>query len=105
MPRATISFNLPEETEEFKDAVNVQDYKSIIHEVEQEVFRPARKHGYSNREIEKLINAINDLIDRTQFDDLSMHPRDSNGYLNATDLIGLLEQKFYNIKREILEKE
>lgn len=108
MPKATISFSLPEEMEEFKDAVHVQDFKSVLHHLEQDVFRPARKHGYPDREIETLVNAINDLIDQEQerlLGEFSKHPKDAHGPLNATDLIYLLEQKYYKIKRETLEQE
>jgi hypothetical protein len=108
MPKATISFILPEEMEEFKDAVHVQDFKSVLYHVEQDVFRPARKHGYPDREIETLVNAINDLIDQEKeklLGEFSKHPRDNMGPLNATDLIYLLEQKYYKIKRDTLEQE
>jgi hypothetical protein len=108
MPKATISFTLPEEMEEFKDAVHVQDYKSVLYHLEQDVFRPARKHGYVDSEIQTLINAIDDLIDQEKEQltgEFSKHPKDTHGPLNATDLIYLLEQKYYKIKRETLEQE
>jgi hypothetical protein len=105
MPKATLTFSIPEETEEFKDAVHVQDYKNVISAVEENIFRPARKHGYSDKNIQELINAIDDLIKNTQFGEFSKHPKDSYGPLNATDLIAMLEQKYYLHKREILEQE
>ena len=108
MSKATLSFTLPEEMEEFKDAVHVQDFKSVLYHLEQDVFRPARKHGYPDREIETLVNAINDLIDQQKdqlVGEFSKHPKDEHGPLNATDLIYLLEQKYYQIKRDTLEQE
>ena len=56
MPKAVLEFNLPEETEDFKDAQNGWKYKSQIEEVWQEVFRPYRKHGYRNQELQNVIN-------------------------------------------------
>ena len=105
MPKATISFSIPEETQEFKDAVHVQDYKCVISAVEEEIFRPARKHGYSDRNIQELVDAIDKLIEETQFGEFSKHPKDSHGPLNATDLIYMLEQKYYHYKNEILVQE
>ena len=106
MPKATISFSLPEEMEEFKDAVHVQDYKNVLYYLEQDVFRPARKHGYTDQKIETLINAINDLIAQQKEElmgEFSNFPKNGNEPLNATDLIDLLEQKYYIIKNNALE--
>ena len=35
MPKATITFNLPEENERFKDAVDASDLKSILRKIDQ----------------------------------------------------------------------
>lgn len=54
--KATLKFNLPEEQEEFKDAQKAPDYKGALWEVSQEIFRPARKHGYPDSEIQSLLD-------------------------------------------------
>jgi len=54
-----------------------------LDEIGNEVFRPARKHGYHEKKINDLFNKINELCDD-----------------GATELISLLEQKFYLILKE-----
>jgi hypothetical protein len=76
--KGILEFNLPEEREEFETAVKAGKYSAAIDEIGNEVFRPARKHGYGTKEIQ-------DLIDK--------NPED------ATELISLLEDKFYEILR------
>jgi hypothetical protein len=83
MPVVTIKFNLPEEREEHDYAMNGATYHCCLWEIANEVFRPARKHGYDDQR-------INDLI--TKLDNLA--GEDAEG---ATELISLLEQRFYDI--------
>jgi hypothetical protein len=47
--KATLTFNLPDEEREFKDAVNGGNMSIAIFNIQQEIFRPARKHGYSDK--------------------------------------------------------
>jgi hypothetical protein len=47
--KSTLTFNLPEEQEEFQNAVSGGKYKDQIEQIWQEVFRPAFKHGYGSR--------------------------------------------------------
>lgn len=54
--KANLSFNLPEETEEFKDAFNGSKYRCAFDEVWEKGFRPYYKHGYSDDELNKLID-------------------------------------------------
>jgi hypothetical protein len=56
MPRATLSFSLPEEREEFEDAQNGWKYKSQVEEIWNKVFRPYFKHGYPDQELNELLN-------------------------------------------------
>jgi hypothetical protein len=53
--RATISFNLPEESEEHLDALNGTKYKYQLDEVWNKVFRPRHKHGYNNIALNEFI--------------------------------------------------
>lgn len=56
MPKAMLSFTLPEEREEFEDAQNGWKYKNQVEEIWNQVFRPYYKHGYSDQELNKLLN-------------------------------------------------
>jgi hypothetical protein len=53
--KAVLEFNLPEEQQEFTHATKAIDYYIALEEIRNEVFRPARKHGYSSPLIEKAI--------------------------------------------------
>lgn len=86
--KATIEFNLPEESEVFESAIRATDYKLALWDISQEIFRPARKHGYSDEKIQKLLQTIDECVSTVM----------ENG--QGTDLIGLLEERFYEILRE-----
>jgi len=75
--KATITFNLPEDNEEYKLHMKAGAMHSALWEISQEIFRPARKHGYNDPELNKLIE-----------DD------------KVTEAISLLEKKMYDILRE-----
>lgn len=75
----TVKFNLPEENETFKQFFAGPVYKSVLDDIAEKVFRPARKHGYPEGNIKTLIDKIGD---------------------DAIDLIGLLEDKFYQILQD-----
>lgn len=97
--KATLTFNLPEEKEEFDLATNANRYASSLWEVSQEVFRPARKHGYPQKDINLLLECLDKLV----IDHASSYPdwpKDEYGPLSATDLIGMLEKEFYRITNE-----
>jgi hypothetical protein len=76
--KATLSFNLPEDTEDFELASKARDLHCALWDIAQEVFRPARKHGYSNETLYKLVE-------------------DNE---NSEEIISMLEKMFY----EILDK-
>jgi len=52
-----MEFNLPEEREELELAQKGWEYKSKLDDVWEEVFRPYRKHGYSDEELQNTIDA------------------------------------------------
>jgi len=71
MPKITMEFNLPEEQQQFDDALNGTKYCIQLEEIWNKVFRPSRKHGYNNpildteeacAVIEELINIYNEVI-------------------------------------------
>lgn len=77
MPTATLTFQLPDEDAEWKQAAHAQAAYAALWEIAQEVFRPARKHGYMDQRIQAALEA-------------------GDGPM----LVGLLEEKFYDILRE-----
>lgn len=78
MPKVTLNYNLPEEQEEFKRAIEGMDAHLCLWDIAQDIFRPARKHGYPDSEISKLLEKIGD---------------------DGSELIGILESRFYDILR------
>lgn len=74
--KVIMEFQLPDEQEEFNTASKGADYKLALWDVAQEVFRPARKHGYSEARINDALALCNE---------------------HGEDLIGELEKKFYDI--------
>ncbi len=52
--KAILEFNLPEERDEFKQAQKAADFHAALWDIQQKVFRPARKHGYSDTQIQAL---------------------------------------------------
>jgi hypothetical protein len=94
MSKCTLEYNLPEDKEDLDCALNGAKYKHALWEVGQQVFRPARKHGYADRRIQELVERLDELVDAHVLSD-TQWPRDEYGPLNATDLISLLEKLFY----------
>ncbi len=81
--KAILEFNLsdPDEREAHLRAVKVNDAYCALWEIAQDVFRPARKHGYPDLD-------LNELLKNEQVE----------------EAISLLEKKFYQIleDREIV---
>jgi hypothetical protein len=79
MSKAILEFNLPEDREEFELASNAGSMHSSLWQISQEVFRPARKHGYADPVLAEIVK---------------QHPE------YAEELIMALEQKFFQILEE-----
>lgn len=77
--KAILEFNLPDDSEEFKMTSKASAMSSALFNISNEVFRPARKHGYNEADINALLEKLG-----------------SDGY----ELISLLEQKFFSILEE-----
>lgn len=92
--KGTISFNLPEEQEEFELAIKAGKYRAALWEIGQQVFRPARKHGYSNVRIQSLL----DTMDSVKVPSLDGYTEDEVG--GGTELVSELEKLFYQILQE-----
>lgn len=52
--KATLTFNLPEEHDEHQTALKGLDYRYAIEDIKNELFRPYRKHGYRDPEMQEL---------------------------------------------------
>lgn len=61
MPKYTLTFDLPEESEEHKHAINGQKYYCILQEISNEI-RQKLKHGEVSRETESALEEIRNLI-------------------------------------------
>lgn len=70
---------------EIEMMLKARDLSVALFDIGQEIFRPARKHGYYEKEIEDLINAC---------------PNDENGYNIGAEIISKLENKFYAILQD-----
>jgi hypothetical protein len=96
---------MPEDQYDLETYMNGPKLESLIHRVEQEVFRPARKHGYDNEEIQKIVTSLDRLVDTMHNEGIlpDYIPKDENGLpIGVSDLIFRLEQLYYLIKDEEL---
>jgi hypothetical protein len=97
--KGILEFNLPEEQDEFELAIHVGKYSTTLFDVRQQVFRPARKHGYSRADIQELVEKLDALV--VQYADATNWPRDEYQTLkDATYLISQLENLFSQILQE-----
>ena len=80
--KASLHFNLPEDQNEFEAAVAAGRMKALLWDIAQEIFRPARKHGYPDISMKKFTDENGELAD------------------NVAEAIGVLEEKFYEMVRE-----
>lgn len=78
MKKAILEFDLQENEDAFRRAISADAVYAALWEIGQEVFRPARKHGYFND------SELNELCE-------------NEAVLKA---IGLLESKFHEILRD-----
>lgn len=53
--KAILEFKLPEEKQDFEYASRGAEYMHTIDEIWNEVFRPHYKHGYKDKELQKLM--------------------------------------------------
>lgn len=60
MPKATITYQLPEEQEEYTLAMKGGDYSAAVWELDQQFFRANIKYGVSNELLNKIVESLND---------------------------------------------
>ena len=73
--KLTITFDLPEEKEEYDACIKGMDMSIALFDIANDIFRPARKHGYSDQRLQNLSE-------------------------RETEIIGILEEQFYEILRD-----
>lgn len=61
--KVALEFQLPEEREEYENALNGRRYKSKLIDVGECVFRPARKHGYPDPDLNLFIKNLDKLTE------------------------------------------
>jgi hypothetical protein len=97
--KGILEFDLPMEQEEFDAAAGAGKLSAALFDVRQQVFRPARKHGYSRADIQQLIEKLDALV--VQHASVTDWPRDEyQSFKDATYLIGQLEGLFHQIMEE-----
>lgn len=97
--KAILEFNLPEEQEEYEITRQAGNMHAAFWTIGNDLFRPARKHGYSDERLHALIFFLDQAAAALGTSEEGW-PRDEYGPLGATDLIWLLEQKYHDILRE-----
>ena len=55
--KGTLTYKLPEESDEFSTAFNGHRYKAAVEDIWQTLFRPRHKHGYPVAALEKLFES------------------------------------------------
>jgi hypothetical protein len=58
--KTVIEFNLPADREDLDIALNAGALYSALFDVRNEIFRPARKHGYNTKELQDLMTKLGD---------------------------------------------
>lgn len=81
MPKLTLTFTLPEETEEALVAQHAYDYKYAFEKVWEELFRKRHKHGYGDPLMDELVDTP-----------------------DGQKLMDKLEEFYFEINRELLNK-
>ena len=84
--KAALTFNLddPDDRKNFRKASNADQAYNTLWEISQEIFRPARKHGYNDAELNKLIEDSGTYQDK-EYGELG----------RGEEIISRLEKMFY----------
>lgn len=87
--KGKLEFDLPEEREDFELAQLAGNLLGALHDVQNNVFRPARKHGFALGDIKALLTEIDDKTDG-----------------KGTELIAEMEKLFVDIldNHEVLDR-
>ncbi len=98
MTDITIKFRMPDDREDFQSAIKGSAAIAALETIDNDVFRPARKHGYHGK-LQAVVQNIDELVNKLQLP--PEWPVDEFGCkIGATGLIALLEENFRNILKE-----
>lgn len=67
MPRATLSFDLPDDNAEFRAAIAGREALAVLHEIDW-LCRDKLKHGELTEAVEAVVHAIRDAIPQELLD-------------------------------------
>lgn len=89
--KAVLEFDLSDEDDKelHSMAVRSQDAFRVLSEIRDQIFRPARKHGYDDKKLQKLIDNSG-TFDHPDYGELSVGP----------EIIEILEDKFSQLLNE-----
>ena len=62
MAKATITFNLPDEQQEFMDAVHASDYKAVIQDLDQKLRSKIRHDESIDNQTELAYQSVRDML-------------------------------------------
>ena len=88
--RLILDLNDPDQKKELNRCLKAYDYISALDDILQEIFRPARKHGYNDRKLQSLLDG-----DNTKTEAFEGAVEDLQNYLAAVDEHGSEEQREY----------
>jgi len=93
--KATLEFDLDDPNDRLAHirCTKATDIYIVLNKIANEIFRPARKHGYSDKNLEELFDKCpNDVV--VKYKNISYEDNAGIG------IVGLLEAKFYEILQE-----
>lgn len=67
MPRATLTFDLPEDTAEFRAAIAAREALAVLHEIDRRM-RELQKYGQMAYGVEAVVKEIRDMIPQELLD-------------------------------------
>lgn len=94
--RLRFDLNDPDDRNEHKRMLNATAAYITLHEIGEQIFRPARKHGYDDRELEKLIAACPCVKE----DGSISNEDDIDAYNAGAEIVSKLEATFYEILKD-----
>ncbi len=99
MKKIIVEFHIkdPYDLEEYNNFMRGQQLRDVIDDITNEIWRPARKHGYSDPAIQKLLDYAHEkdyTIEHPEYGKVSI----------LEELISLLEDKYNEILEENLNE-
>jgi|APGre2960657505_1045072.scaffolds.fasta_scaffold01538_8 hypothetical protein len=83
-----------DDQEKLKRMLNAENAYRALRDIRDEIFRPARKYGYTDKKIINVLDAADTVLVREE--------KLNEEYGAGTELIGLLEEKFFDLLKDHL---